>query len=99
MFDLTPEDGRSVTAATFQIGVGVAHTLLTGLEPGAEYALDGAGDFLQTFIADAAGLILVSDAPPGTEQAQPASACRISSRVKIDSSATPARRRFSAPPS
>jgi hypothetical protein len=65
MFDLTPEDGRDVTEAAFQIAADVTYTLVTGLTPGAEYRVEGAGGFVQTLTADDAGLVLVSGAPPG----------------------------------
>ncbi|MBN1562468.1 MAG: hypothetical protein JXA10_01420, partial [Anaerolineae bacterium] len=66
MFDLVPEDGLDVTSATFQIAPDVEYVLVTGLQPGAEYRVVGAGGFAQTLTADAAGLILIGGAPPGT---------------------------------
>jgi hypothetical protein len=43
----------------------VDYVLVTGLQPGAEYRVAGAGDFAQTLTADDAGLILIGGAPPG----------------------------------
>ena len=65
MFDLTPENGQDVTEARFQIAPNVTYTLVTGLVPDADYTIEGEGRTATTLTADAAGLIVIADAPPG----------------------------------
>jgi hypothetical protein len=65
MFDLTPEDGQDVTEATFQIGPGVAYTLVTGLVPGTTYMLEGEGRTAQTFMIGDSGTLLIPNVPSG----------------------------------
>ncbi|NLF75104.1 MAG: DUF4962 domain-containing protein [Chloroflexi bacterium] len=65
MFDLNPGDGADVTAAVFPLSSGVRQMLLTGLRPNAVYRLEAEGSFVQTVQADAAGLLLLNDVPPG----------------------------------
>lgn len=68
VFDLMPEDGRDVTSTLFQVGPDVEYTLVTGLQPGAAYQVIGDAGYQQELIADDAGLILISGAPPGGVQ-------------------------------
>ncbi len=66
MFDSVPEDGEDLTAAAFQVGIGVTQVLVTGLTPDADYTLQGDAGFTRTQTADDAGLILIEGAPAGT---------------------------------
>jgi hypothetical protein len=65
MFDLTPEDGRNITEATFQIAPGVDYTLVTGLVPDAAYLVEGEGRTDQIITSDDAGTLLIANVPPG----------------------------------
>jgi hypothetical protein len=65
MFDLTPEDQRDITDATFQIAPGVTYTLVTGLVPDAAYLVEGEGLTTQTLLSDDAGTLIIANVPPG----------------------------------
>jgi hypothetical protein len=65
IFDATPEDGKAITAATFEVMPGVTRLLITGLEPGAAYTVTGAGTLAQTQTASRAGTLVILDLLPG----------------------------------
>ena len=66
MFDLTPENGISITEAAFQIGPDVQTVLITGLLPSANYRVSAEGNFNQRLTTNDAGLLVVEGMPSGT---------------------------------
>ncbi len=65
MFDIAPEDGADVTAATFQVAPDIQYMLVTGLVPGADYTARGEGYATQTLTANDAGILLIVNPLPG----------------------------------
>jgi hypothetical protein len=72
MFDLTPDDEQDVVEAAFRVpadvensNLAVATVLVTGLRPGATYAVETEGSASQVIAANEAGMITLTGLRPG----------------------------------